>query len=93
MLQVSFHPGPRLSKLLKFGPAMSAALTTEYGALECAIEVVDSVDEAIQHINKHGSGHTDTIITNDGLYLWCDSLFLDLTLCLKGGRSRGQKCL
>lgn len=62
---VDYHPGPRLSKMLRFGPSLSANLRTEYSSLECAIEVVDSVDEAIQHINKYGSGHTETIVTND----------------------------
>ncbi|XP_076460772.1 delta-1-pyrroline-5-carboxylate synthase-like isoform X2 [Babylonia areolata] len=61
---VDFHPGPKLSKLLKFGPSLSASMKTEYGAMECAIEVVESLDEAIDHINKYGSSHTDSIITN-----------------------------
>jgi len=62
---VDYHPGPRLSKMLRFGPSLSANLKTEYSNLECAIEVVDNVDEAIAHINKFGSHHTDTIVTND----------------------------
>lgn len=41
-------------------------MRTEYGGLECAVEVVDDVDDAIRHINKHSSGHTDAIVTNDG---------------------------
>ena len=64
--QVDFHPGPRLTNMLKFGPSLSASLTTEYSGLECAIEIVDNVDEAIQHINKYGSHHTDSIVTNNG---------------------------
>ncbi|KAK7109297.1 delta-1-pyrroline-5-carboxylate synthase-like isoform X2 [Littorina saxatilis] len=62
---VDFQPGPRLSTMLKFGPSLSASLRTEYSAMECAIEVVDDVDEAIQHINQFGSHHTDTIVTNN----------------------------
>jgi glutamate-5-semialdehyde dehydrogenase len=31
-----------------------------------SIRLVDSLEEAIAHINRHGSGHTDTIITEDG---------------------------
>ncbi len=36
---------------------------TEYLALECALKVVDSIDEAIDHIAAHGSHHTDAIVT------------------------------
>ena len=37
----------------------------EYLALECAVKLVDDVEEAISHIQAHGSHHTDTIITED----------------------------
>ncbi len=37
----------------------------EYNDLKLAIKLVDSLDEAIGHINQHGSGHTDTIVTED----------------------------
>jgi glutamate-5-semialdehyde dehydrogenase len=36
---------------------------TEYLALELAAAVVDSVAEAIEHINLHGSGHSEAIVT------------------------------
>lgn len=45
--------------------ATAADWDTEYLDLIVAIRVVDSIDEAIAHINRHGSGHTDTIITED----------------------------
>jgi glutamate-5-semialdehyde dehydrogenase len=38
---------------------------TEYLDLIVSIRVVDSLEEAIAHINRHGSGHTDTIITEE----------------------------
>ena len=38
---------------------------TEYLALEMAVAVVDSVEEAIEHINRHGSGHSEAIVTSD----------------------------
>lgn len=38
---------------------------TEYLAPILAIKVVDDMDEAIRHINYHGSHHTDAIITNN----------------------------
>ena len=37
----------------------------EYLALECAVKVVDSVQEAVEHIQSHGSHHTDAILTQD----------------------------
>jgi glutamate-5-semialdehyde dehydrogenase len=37
---------------------------TEYLALELAVAVVDSAAEAIEHINRHGSGHSEAIVTS-----------------------------
>lgn len=37
----------------------------EYGDKILAFKYVDTIDEAIQHINTYGSGHTDCIITRD----------------------------
>jgi len=36
---------------------------TEYLDLKMAVGVVDSLDEAIEHINRHGSGHSEAIVT------------------------------
>jgi glutamate-5-semialdehyde dehydrogenase len=38
---------------------------TEYHALTLAVRVVDSVSEAIEHINRWGSGHSEAIVTRD----------------------------
>jgi glutamate-5-semialdehyde dehydrogenase len=38
---------------------------TEYHALTLAVGVVDSVQEAIEHINRYGSGHSEAILTRD----------------------------
>ncbi len=37
----------------------------EYGDKIVSIKIVDSIDEAINHINTYGSGHTDSIITEN----------------------------
>ncbi|HWH43209.1 MAG TPA: glutamate-5-semialdehyde dehydrogenase [Thermoleophilaceae bacterium] len=36
---------------------------TEYLAMVMAVKVVDSLDEAIDHVNTHGSGHSEAIVT------------------------------
>jgi len=36
---------------------------TEYLAPVLAVKVVDSVEEAIEHVNAHGSGHSEAIVT------------------------------
>lgn len=46
-------------------PATEKDFHTEYLALECAVKVVGSVQEAIDHIRSHGSHHTDAILTQD----------------------------
>ncbi len=38
---------------------------TEYGDLTLAVRVVRSVDEAIEHIHRYGSAHTESICTTD----------------------------
>ncbi|WP_372789331.1 glutamate-5-semialdehyde dehydrogenase [Paraconexibacter sp.] len=38
---------------------------TEYLSLTLAVGVVDSVQEAIEHIGAHGSGHSEAIVTRD----------------------------
>jgi len=37
----------------------------EYNDLKLSIKIVDDLSEAIGHINTHGSGHTDTIVTEN----------------------------
>jgi glutamate-5-semialdehyde dehydrogenase len=46
-------------------PATTEDWDTEYLALELAVGVVDSADEAIEHVNAHGSGHSEAIVTQD----------------------------
>ncbi|XP_014774551.1 delta-1-pyrroline-5-carboxylate synthase isoform X1 [Octopus bimaculoides] len=62
---VKVHAGPRLTSLLKFGPSPAVRMNMEYSCLECAVEIVDDVDDAISHIHKYGSAHTETILTEN----------------------------
>jgi glutamate-5-semialdehyde dehydrogenase len=38
---------------------------TEYGCAEISVGLVDSLEQAIEHIHRHGSVHTETIVTED----------------------------
>ncbi|MDD6978374.1 MAG: glutamate-5-semialdehyde dehydrogenase, partial [Prevotellaceae bacterium] len=53
------YPGPLLST------ANDSTFGTEFMAYRMAIKTVDSIDQAIDHITRYGSGHSEAIITND----------------------------
>ena len=59
--------GDELSR--KIFPEMHAAVeedwSIEYSDLILSVKVVDSLDEAIDHINKYNTDHSDAIITDD----------------------------
>jgi glutamate-5-semialdehyde dehydrogenase len=48
-----------------YGDATEEDWDTEYLALILAVKVVDSLDEAVEHIAEHGSGHSESIVTRD----------------------------
>lgn len=54
-----------LAGLPKVVPATEADWGTEYLAPIISVKVVDSLDEAIEHVNRHGSHHTDAILTTN----------------------------
>ncbi|WP_289116348.1 glutamate-5-semialdehyde dehydrogenase [uncultured Psychrobacter sp.] len=58
-----------LADVITLNGHLSAATSedwdTEYLAPILAVKVVDGIDEAIEHINTHGSHHTDVIITDN----------------------------
>jgi glutamate-5-semialdehyde dehydrogenase len=60
---------PRALALLAGRPKLVAATEADWGeeylAPIISIKVVDSLDEAMDHIDRHGSHHTDAILTND----------------------------
>ena len=66
--EVEIHADARTRELvpdLHMHPVHDADWDTEYLGLEIAVGIVDSTEEAIAHINDHGSGHSEAIITSD----------------------------
>ncbi|XP_068633784.1 delta-1-pyrroline-5-carboxylate synthase isoform X2 [Battus philenor] len=62
---VKIHAGPKLAGHLTFGPPPALTMRHEYGALECCVELVKDMSEAVEHIHKFGSSHTDVIVTEN----------------------------
>lgn len=55
----------RVRNIIPVAAASEEDWKTEYLDYILSIKIVDSADEAIDHINTYGSGHTDAIITNN----------------------------
>ena len=68
---VEMHCDERATAILKSIPALKLVPATdedwgkEYLSLKAAVKVVDSLDEALEHIKKYGSGHSEAIVTED----------------------------
>lgn len=77
--------------IIPCAPAAPEDWDAEYLDAILSIKIVDSVDEAIRHINRHGSHHTDAILSQDpeaqrrflsgvdsaGVYVNCSTRFAD----------------
>jgi glutamate-5-semialdehyde dehydrogenase len=50
---------------LEVGAASDEDWGSEYLGLKLAVAVVDSVEDAIEHVNRHGTGHSEAIVTAD----------------------------
>ena len=55
--------GPELEQVVV--EAVEEDWDTEFLALVMAVGVVDSLEQAIEHVNAHGSGHSEAIVTAD----------------------------
>ncbi len=68
---VEMHCDERAMAILKPIPSLNLVPATdedwgkEFLSLTAAIRVVDSLDEALEHIERYGSGHSEAIITED----------------------------
>lgn len=56
---------PRTRDFIPVEPASEEDWKTEYLDYKLSVKVVSGLDEAVDHINTYGSGHTDSIITAD----------------------------
>jgi glutamate-5-semialdehyde dehydrogenase len=64
---IAIHGDPTVLTLLRDIPTVSTVddWHREYGELELSIGVVASLDAAMEHIHRHGSVHTESIVTGD----------------------------
>ena len=63
---VEVRGDPAVQKLFKDAvPATEEDWSTEYLGMIVSIKVVGSIEEAINHVNKYGSGHSEAIVTGD----------------------------
>ena len=64
---VTLHVDERAAALCN-GAATVPLQTEDYDrewlSLDCSVHVVDSLDEALEHIHEHGNGHSEAIVTN-----------------------------
>ncbi|HEX7715252.1 MAG TPA: glutamate-5-semialdehyde dehydrogenase [Bacillota bacterium] len=56
---------PKTCSLIQAQPATENDWETEYLDLILAVKVVESMDEAIAHINRYGTRHSECIVTNN----------------------------
>ena len=52
-------------QIVPMTPATEADWTTEYLAPILAVRIVDGVEEAVDHIGRYGTGHTEAIVAED----------------------------
>lgn len=63
--QVELRGDEATRKIIDISAATEDDWSTEYSDLILSIKVVNSLEEAINHINTYGSRHTDAIVTED----------------------------
>jgi glutamate-5-semialdehyde dehydrogenase len=62
---VELRGDARARAVVDMAQATESDWAEEFLALTLAVGVVDSVDEAIEHVNRYGSGHSEAIVTRD----------------------------
>jgi glutamate-5-semialdehyde dehydrogenase len=61
---VSVHGDERVRQYGTAGPATEEDFAAEYLSLDISAAVVDSLDAAVAHIARYGSGHSEAIVTD-----------------------------
>lgn len=91
MKNVEVRGSEAVTEIIECEKATDEDWATEYLDLVISIKIVSDIDEAIEHINKYGSHHTDCIITENretaekfmkyvdsaGVYMNCSTRFAD----------------
>jgi glutamate-5-semialdehyde dehydrogenase len=62
---VELRGDERARAAAEMAPATEDDWATEYLSLVLAVRVVDSFEDAIEHVNTYGSGHSEAIVTRD----------------------------
>ena len=62
---VTIHGCEETSKIIECTLATEQDWATEYLALEISIRVVDDLDQALEHISRYSTRHTESIVTED----------------------------
>ncbi|GAA4430272.1 glutamate-5-semialdehyde dehydrogenase [Georgenia halophila] len=73
---------------LRFEPATEADWATEYLSKDLAVRVVDSLDEALDHVRRYSSGHTEVICTRDTVSVQRFTTELDSAAIIVNASSR-----
>lgn len=64
-VDVDLRGCPETLKYVDCRPAIEEDYYTEYHDMILSVKVVENLQEAINHINKYGSGHSDAIVTTN----------------------------
>ncbi|MXO75472.1 glutamate-5-semialdehyde dehydrogenase [Altererythrobacter aerius] len=72
----------------RIGPAHDADWDTEYLDAVLSVAIVDGPDDAMAHIARHGSGHTDVIITEDAAVAECFLARVDSAIVMHNASSQ-----
>jgi len=70
------------------GVADDEAYATEFLDLKLAVRVVDSLDQAIEHVNRFGSGHSEAIVTSSLDAAWRFTTEVDAAAVLVNASTR-----